>query len=267
MEVRSGSLALPGCQLYYELRGSGPLILLIHGGTGDANAMNPLAAQLADRFTVITYDRRGHSRSHLEAGWSPIAGWIGAHAEDAQRLLAEIAEEPAIVFGTSSGAVIALDLSTRYATQIRTLIAHEPPLVGLLADPERWRMFFSDIYERYRTVGVGPAMQEFLSTTGIKPQPRGTGERAPGPPPANVVFWLETELREAPSFGVDLDALSAMTPRIMVGGGEASHSYYPYLASEALARRVGAPVVEFPGGHIGPTSDPIEFASRLGEVL
>ena len=54
---------------------------------------------------------------------------------------------------------------------------------------------------------------------------------------------------------------------VWVGGGEASHSYYPYLASEALARRVGAPVVEFPGGHIGPTSDPIEFASRLGEVL
>jgi pimeloyl-ACP methyl ester carboxylesterase len=54
-----------GAELYYEVRGSGPPVLLIMGGTGDGGHFDTLADRLADEFTVVTYDRRGNGRSPI----------------------------------------------------------------------------------------------------------------------------------------------------------------------------------------------------------
>jgi pimeloyl-ACP methyl ester carboxylesterase len=56
-------LAVNGAELYYEVRGSGPPVLLIMGFTGDGGNFETLAELLADEFTVVTYDRRGNGRS------------------------------------------------------------------------------------------------------------------------------------------------------------------------------------------------------------
>jgi len=61
-------LAVPGACLYYQVRGSGPLLLLLQGGGGDADASERMAGPLLGHFTVVTYDRRGLSRSRLEEG-------------------------------------------------------------------------------------------------------------------------------------------------------------------------------------------------------
>ena len=68
------SFAMPmvsvnGAELYHEVRGSGPPVLLIMGATGDGGHFDTLADLLADEFTVITYDRRGNGRSPAPAGW------------------------------------------------------------------------------------------------------------------------------------------------------------------------------------------------------
>ena len=69
------SFAMPmvsvnGAELYHEVRGSGPPVLLIMGATGDGGHFDTLADLLADEFTVITYDRRGNGRSPAPAGWT-----------------------------------------------------------------------------------------------------------------------------------------------------------------------------------------------------
>jgi pimeloyl-ACP methyl ester carboxylesterase len=56
-------------QLYYEVRGGGPPVLFIMGATGDAGHFATVADQLADKFTVVTFDRRGNSRSSRPPGW------------------------------------------------------------------------------------------------------------------------------------------------------------------------------------------------------
>jgi pimeloyl-ACP methyl ester carboxylesterase len=63
-----GVFAMPtvrvnGAELYHEIRGSGPPVLLIMGATGDGGHFDTLADLLADEFTVVTYDRRGNGRS------------------------------------------------------------------------------------------------------------------------------------------------------------------------------------------------------------
>ncbi|MFT0564693.1 alpha/beta fold hydrolase, partial [Bacillus cereus] len=63
--VKNGTLQVLGASIYYEVRGSGPILLLIHGGGGDADKFHNIADHLAKWYTVVTYDRRGHSRSNL----------------------------------------------------------------------------------------------------------------------------------------------------------------------------------------------------------
>ncbi|HEV8599394.1 MAG TPA: hypothetical protein VGQ69_08555, partial [Gemmatimonadales bacterium] len=58
-----------GTDLYYELRGSGSPLLLISGATGDAGHFERVASLLAGEFAVVTYDRRGNSRSPRPEGW------------------------------------------------------------------------------------------------------------------------------------------------------------------------------------------------------
>ena len=62
---RDHRLAVPGGSLRYRTRGQGPPLVLIGGGPSNADTLTELAAQLDDGYTVVTYDRRGYSRSHL----------------------------------------------------------------------------------------------------------------------------------------------------------------------------------------------------------
>src|SRR5215470_4954538 len=105
--VKAGTLLVPGANLHYEVRGSGPILLLIHPAGGDARAFDAIANDLAGRYTVVAYDRRGLSRSSLD---DPAANQrLETHADDAHRLLALLRAEPAYVFGTSGGAAVGLE--------------------------------------------------------------------------------------------------------------------------------------------------------------
>ncbi len=119
------TLRVPGASLYYEVRGSGPVLLLIGAGAADAASFNGIAAHLADQYTVVSYDRRGYSRSPLDDPEEEQR--IETHSDDAHRLLAQLCTEPAYVFGSSGGALIGLDLAIRHPEQVRTLVSHEPP--------------------------------------------------------------------------------------------------------------------------------------------
>jgi hypothetical protein len=63
MNALIATLDVPGATLHDEVRGDGPVLLMICGGVYDAAGYAGLADQLADRCTVVTYDRRGNSRS------------------------------------------------------------------------------------------------------------------------------------------------------------------------------------------------------------
>ena len=158
--TKTNALKVPGANLYHEVRGSGPVLLLICGGVYDAAGYAPLAQQLADRYTVVTYDRRGNSRSPLDGPPEPQS--IEVHGDDAHRLLSAVgvtAHQPASVFGNSSGGTIGLELATRHPEQVRTLVVHEPPLFELLPERDHWRTVIRNVEDTFRREGAGPAMQ------------------------------------------------------------------------------------------------------------
>ena len=133
-QARAADLPVPGATLHYKVRGNEPLLLLLQGGDGDADAADAIAGHLAGDYTVLSYDRRGLSRSPVSDLAAPVG--MAVHSEDASRLLAALGSEPALVFGVSLGAMLGLDLISRHPEQVRLLVAHEPPATGLLPEPE-----------------------------------------------------------------------------------------------------------------------------------
>jgi pimeloyl-ACP methyl ester carboxylesterase len=272
-------LKVPGASLYHEVRGSGPLLLMIPGGPADAGAFEGIAGLLADRYTVVTYDTRGNSRSSLDGPAEDVP--IEVHGDDAHRLLAALAAlgtEPASVFGNSSGAVVGLDLVARHPEEVRTLVAHEPPLMELLPDRERTRAAHQEIYDTYLSEGVGPAMQKFMAAAGLNggqepgepgKQGRPGAEMAPAMArmQGNVEFFLAHLFRAIAGYAPDVAALRAASTRIVVAVGDASAGQPAHRAGLAVAERLGTSAVVLPGGHGGFGTHPAAFADALHGVL
>ena len=170
--MKSDLLQVPGAQLYYEIRGSGPLLLNIAGGAMDSNGLALLADELAGDYTVVNYDPRGNSRSVRESGGPPLS--VELLADDALALLDTLDAASAKIFGSSGGAMAALDLVARHPERVEVLIAHEPPSTELLPDADELRAQGAKISETFRKQGPGAAMQLFMTTAGLEAPRRVT---------------------------------------------------------------------------------------------
>ena len=108
--------------LYHEEVGDGVPILLIHPSGATASTWGSAVEELARFGRVITYDRRGYARS----GGPPVRQ-LSRHTADAAGILETTTTEPAVVVGTSAGAMIAVDLAVRRPDLVRAVIEHEGP--------------------------------------------------------------------------------------------------------------------------------------------
>jgi pimeloyl-ACP methyl ester carboxylesterase len=262
--VATGTVAAQGADLYFERRGSGPGLLLISGGGGDAGNYSGIAGRLADEYTVVTYDRRGNSRSPL--GTDPTRLRVEEQSADALAVLEHNGLSSAAVFGSSSGAVIGLDLAARAPQAVEVLVAHEPPVIGVLDDAERWFAFFDELDRLLEDEGVGPALTKFMSSVGRSDnevRSPALMQRLAG----NWDFFARHEMRPVAEFVPDLDALRKSKVPVVFAGGHESRSYYYCRTGEVLAARLGVDFVEFPGHHMAYLDDAESFASILRQVL
>src|SRR5215210_4821699 len=173
-------LAVPGAKVYYEVRGSGPLLLVI-GQPMTSGPFAPLADLLATDHTVVTYDPRGVGQSTVDD--PSLAVTAEVEADDLAEIISTVGG-PADVFASSGGAIAGLALTARHPDKVRTLIAHEPPLVELLPDaPYVWPIL-DDIEAAYHSGGSGPAWGKFVSLViHDGPVPEGGVPPAAWPPP------------------------------------------------------------------------------------
>src|SRR5687768_9427137 len=114
--VSRATLSVPDAELYYEVRGAGPLVVLV-GAPMDADSFAPLAELLASDHTVLTTDPRGIKRSLLRG----VGSTPGQRADDLARLVRHLDAGPATVFGSSGGAVTALALAQAHPELVSTV--------------------------------------------------------------------------------------------------------------------------------------------------
>jgi clorobiocin biosynthesis protein CloN7 len=266
------TLDVPGARLYSERRGSGPVLAMI-GSPMDSTGFAGLAGALADSYTVVTYDPRGTGNSSREDTAADVTP--EQQADDVHRLLSAVSDEPAHIFGSSGGAVVGLALVTAHPGQVRTLVAHEPPVVELLPDSAQVRAQIEDIYDTYRTSGPDAAMGKFMAHAGLGGA-AGPDSDAPRREPsaeqmarmrATTDQFLAHLIRPTTRYRPDMQALRAAPARIVVAGGVTSKGQLASRAAVALADQLGTTMVEFPGDHGGFVALPRECGQVLHQVL
>ncbi|WP_431683404.1 alpha/beta fold hydrolase [Kitasatospora sp. KL5] len=272
----TGRLRVNGATLHYEVRGRGPLLLLVPGGTGGAASFDAVADDLAAEYTVATYDPRGLSRSTLD---DPEAGQhVAEHADDAFRLLELLSPgEPGRVFGTSSGAIAAVHLLTAHPERIARVVAHEPPLVEVLPDAAEHRALLARVQETFRTQGLMPAMAVFAAglqkdggasgppqaAVELPPQAAARAERTV----AGLPFFVGRIVPAFMSYTPDIARLEVVSDRLVLACGQDSRGELPCRPAAFLAERLGTELRHFPGGHTGLTTHPAEFGEHLRKAL
>src|SRR5260370_22890896 len=268
------TLDVPGASLYYEVRGTGPVLLMMPGGPADATTFRRIENDLASRYTVVTYDPRGLSHSKLT---EPLddSRMVQIFADDVHRLLARLTDAKASVFASSGGATIALELAVRHPEQLDIVVAHEPPSPALLPNTAEARAAMEDISDTCALEGVWPAMSKFMTLVGIQggPPPAADGEPTPEALEAmalmqrNFEFFLGRYLRNIARYEPDFAALRACPCRIDAAVGKESKGQLAHNGGLGLAKVLGTEVVVFPGDHGGVDGRPAEFAAKLRPVL
>lgn len=264
-------LAVPGATLHYEVRGSGPVLAVI-GSPMTASEFGPVADALAADHTVVTYDPRGLGASPIDDPNQDSTPEL--RAADVAAILDDLGLGPADVFGSSGGAVTGLALAAEYPGRVRTLVAHEPPLLELLPASEAamQRAATRDIIDTFHSDGPGAAMAKFMATAGF--DQADDGAPVPHEPPApdemakqlaDLARFFNHELLCTTTYVPDVEALKAS--RVVVGIGAESEHLITYGTSMALCRLLGVEPVIFPGDHGGFMSAPGEFADALRAVL
>jgi pimeloyl-ACP methyl ester carboxylesterase len=270
--ITTRSLDVPGARLHYEVRGAGPLLVVVGSPMGTAD-FAPFADALASDHTVVTFDPRGLAGSTIEDPTQDATPDL--RADDVAAILDALGAESADVFGSSGGAVTGLALVTRHPGRVRTLIAHEPPLLELLPDAEAQRAVTEDIIDTFHRDGPDAAFVQFMTAAGYDMSDPKLGP-PPGPEPteeemakhgANMARWFTHEYRDTVSYVPDVAALLAGSTEILVGLGVESGHLLTHRTSTALCELLGTAPVAFPGDHGGFLQAPGVFAARVLGVL
>jgi len=283
-ELTTRTVAAPGALLTYDVRAPeashGHRPLFVFGSPMGASGFEQLVSHFSDR-TVITYDPRGMERSTREPG-SELTAEV--HAEDYHRVIDAAGLGPVDAFGSSGGAMCALHWVLAHPEDVRTLVAHEPPLVTLLEDRDTAIKVNADIVQTYQREGYGPAMAKFIQLVmRLGPLPDDYLDQ-PAPDPAQ--FGLPTEDDGSrddlllsgnlamPPFEPDVRALGTSSVRVLPAIGALGEGALARRGGEALATLLGVEPVVFPGDHGGfaasewsPNNDPAAFAAKLRELL
>jgi pimeloyl-ACP methyl ester carboxylesterase len=252
--------------LYYELHGVGPSVLCIAGTTGDAGHFTQVASRLADEFTVVTYDRRGNSRSPRPEGWTQTS--VPEQAEDAAALIRALRLAPVAVFATDAGGRIGLDLALRSPRLLRGVILHEPVLPSVLRHPEDViGPVQAAILQGFQAKGLAGGVEAVLRYV--------AGEAAMAAIPPQT---LERLLRNAETvFGVERseafanwcpagEALAAVRVPVAVLMGRESAEFFAEMANW-LASRLNTGVTTAPGGHAAYFDQAPELAETVRPIL
>ncbi|MFI9504108.1 alpha/beta fold hydrolase [Nocardia sp. NPDC052566] len=266
--VTARTLEVPGARLHFEVRGAGSLVVLV-GAPMVAAAFAPLADLLAAGHTVLTTDPRGVGASVLDDPAQDSTPEL--RADDLARLITHLDAGPAVVFGSSGGAVTALALAQARPDLVTKVIAHEPPLVELLDDRAEMRKQTEDLVAIYQSGDVLGAWRKFFGDAGIELPEQALeqmfgGDRDPAQV-ADESFWFNHEIRGSTFWQPDLERLRAVSARLVIGIGETSTGQTCDRTSRALADLLGLTPTMFPGDHTGFVGEPDIFDHRLRAVL
>lgn len=203
--------------------GHGPLLVFVHGSAADADSWTSSFALLRSDFHVVAYDRRGTPRSPLPEGrtaWS-----VSDHALELVDLTQALRAGPAVLVGSSFGAICALEAARRSPDSVRGLVLIEPPLPEDDGAASVAASFIEGLLRVDRDQGGAAMARFFLKTVLGRPAFEALPQR-----------WLARSEGLHAAIRLDAEALLAYRPRLaelrslecptfLVGGGRSGPQY------------------------------------------
>jgi pimeloyl-ACP methyl ester carboxylesterase len=275
MSLKNYLLPREGVSIYYEVRGTGPLLFLISAAYGTSEPYEPLARSLAERFTVVAFDRRGYFRSKKldwEATW-PSDTFINENVHDTAALIKHLSKEPVPIFASCSGSAVAVELLRLYPALVQQLILHEVvpcifPGATFLDLMPSFRVCGDD----YKESGTMAATQTFLPLM-MSERDRDMIRDSQGYQQllalTTVAFdtLFKYELDALLDYHLPLDVMERHRGIITLLYGATSETRAAVEPIRNLSTILRLPLNEVPGSHAGYVTDPEEFAQKLGDIV
>ncbi|MFD9079413.1 alpha/beta fold hydrolase [Streptomyces erythrochromogenes] len=259
-----------GVDLFYEIKGEGEPLVLVHGSWTDHHSWHAVLPHLTRAHRVLVYDRRGHSRSERPPGQG-----TRVQDEDDLAALVEMLGAPVHVAASSFGGSVALGLAARRPELLRSLAVHEPPLTAVVAgDPELDRLMrqaqapIDAVMAEVRAGDSEAGARRFVEEVVFGP---GAWEGMPDPARRTFVTNAPTAADEQgdPDWNtVDLDRLAGYTGPAMLSKGTDSPQWFGAIV-DRLARVIpGAQARTLRGeGHVPHLTAPQRYADNLLSFL
>ncbi|MFE7083638.1 alpha/beta hydrolase [Priestia megaterium] len=273
-------LNVHGANLYYETVGQGPVLILIPGANGTGDIFAGVAKFLQDKYTVVTYDRRGYVHSELTASLpedakNPNSTYrLETDANDVAALAKHLSNEPVYILGSSSGAIVALETLQDHPDIVKKVAFHEPPIHTFLANSSEWETKNNKVVKTSQEKGMASAMKLFFDDLHAAPmdaqmmaKPAGTLENAENPVVKGMAYWFEYEIRQYTSRKIDLNKLIEQKDKIILFNGTDSVGSFPQDVVKDLSEKLCLPINLIAGGHLGYVQKPQEFAQTLERLL
>ena len=256
-----------GADLFYEITGDGQPMVLVHGSWADHHTWDLAVPTLAQHFKVITYDRRGHSKSTAPTG----QGSVREDVNDLAELIKLAGSEPVHVVGNSYGGSIVLRLAASQPELCRTVSVHEPPLMALLARDKSMAPMLNEVQGRMGAVvellakGEDAAGAElFVETVALGP---GVWKQLPEEVRQTFVRNAQTFLDEAgdqEAMEINLDSLRAYRESTQLTQGDQSPPFFAAIIDVLALTLTQAERLTYMGaGHLPHETHADEFSRDL----
>jgi pimeloyl-ACP methyl ester carboxylesterase len=274
IEMSTSEVVRPdGATIHVEVRGRGPVIVLLHATLSNAGELRPLAQRLAVCARVVSIDRRSAGASRMPPDDPGGAIDVGVHVADVVGVLDQVTPgAPALAVGHSFGGCVALELGARIPTLIAGVWAFEPPYLTLL--PATRPADVAALGDRLTALAreEGPTAAAFAFLDAVRGH--GTSVRLPAEARARLGAEGRAAVADAGLQGLAPDELARIAAPVVIGLGGRSGGPYAAVATALKARIPGLAIERFADlGHGGPVSRPdalaasiVAFARRIGHL-
>lgn len=261
-----------GIQLFWERTGkTGEPLVLVHGSWVDHHNWDAVVPFLARSYSVLTYDRRGHSRSERPAS----QGSVQEDVADLAALIEEQGMAPAHIIVHSFGGSIVLRLAAQRPDLFQSLTIHEPPLFGLLAEePEGQEMLetikarIDVVVEQLKAGEMEAGVRPFVETIAFG---EGAWVQMPEHTRHTAIFNAPTFLDETydpDALTIDLTGLQGFSrPALLTLGGQSPAFFESVLQKVARQLPRGERHLFATAGHEPEQSHPATYAVALTTFL
>jgi pimeloyl-ACP methyl ester carboxylesterase len=222
-----------GTTIAFDRLGEGPAVILVSGGSVDRSSLAALADLLSRHFTAFNYDRRGRGPS---GDTPPYA--VEREVEDIDAVVGA-AGGSAYLFGSSSGAALALEAARQLPNRITKLALWEPPYIpeGFPRPPADTAKTFSDLVAAGKR---GDAAEYFMAkVVGMPPEFVAQARSSPWwPAQEALAHTLAYDATIMGDYVLPTERAAQVTiPTVVLDGGAS----FPFLHPTALALAAALP--------------------------